>query len=158
MPVPSAAQKSYDVVALGELLIDFTESGSSPQGHPLFEANPGGAPCNVLAMLSRLGRRTAFLGKVGDDGFGAQLRAAVTAAGIDAGGLVADPTVPTTLAFVQTLAGGERSFSFYRSPGADTPMNTSAPASTSAREPVRLAGLVMAAISSWSQLRPSRPA
>lgn len=120
MSKTTAPEKRYDVVALGELLIDFTESGSSPQGHPLFEANPGGAPCNVLAMLSRLGRRTAFLGKVGDDGFGAQLRAAVTAAGIDAGGLVADPTVPTTLAFVQTLAGGERSFSFYRSPGADT--------------------------------------
>ena len=62
-----------DVVALGELLIDFTENGISAQGNPLFEANPGGAPCNVLAMLSRLGHQTAFIGKVGQDFFGQQL-------------------------------------------------------------------------------------
>ena len=73
-----------DVVALGELLIDFTENGVSGQGNPLFEANPGGAPCNVLAMLSRLGHRTAFIGKVGNDFFGKQLEDAITEVGIDA--------------------------------------------------------------------------
>ena len=87
--------KNYDVTALGELLIDFTESGISSQGNPLLEANPGGAPCNVLAMLSKLGKRTAFIGKVGADMFGRQL------------------------AFVHTFADGEREFSFIRNPGAD---------------------------------------
>ena len=67
--------KKYDVTALGELLIDFTENGISPQGNPLLEANPGGAPCNVLAMLGKLGRKTAFLGKVGEDQFGKLLKA-----------------------------------------------------------------------------------
>ena len=61
--------KKYDVASLGELLIDFTENGISSQNNPLFEANPGGAPCNVLAMLSKLGKTTAFVGKVGDDFF-----------------------------------------------------------------------------------------
>ena len=79
-----------DVVALGELLIDFTENGISSQGNPLFEANPGGAPCNVLAMLSRLGHRTAFIGKVGNDFFGKQLEDAITEVGIDAAGLLKD--------------------------------------------------------------------
>lgn len=77
-----------DVVALGELLIDFTENGVSGQGNPLFEANPGGAPCNVLAMLSRLGHKTAFIGKVGNDFFGKQLEDAITEVGIDAAGLL----------------------------------------------------------------------
>lgn len=66
--------KRYDVTALGELLIDFTENGKSPQGNPLFEANPGGAPCNVLAMLAKLGHRTAFIGKVGNDFWGYSLK------------------------------------------------------------------------------------
>ena len=66
--------KNYDVVALGELLIDFTENGTSAQGNPMMEANPGGAPCNVLSMLCRLGKTTAFIGKVGKDMFGTQLR------------------------------------------------------------------------------------
>ena len=72
---------SFDVVALGELLIDFTEAGLSEQGNPLFEANPGGAPCNVLAMLNKLGRRCTFVGKVGRDMFGDQLRRIVQEAG-----------------------------------------------------------------------------
>ena len=110
----------YDAVALGEALIDFTQSGYSAQGNPLFEANPGGAPANVLAMLRRLGRRCAFLGKVGADPFGDALAAAVGAEGIDLRGLRRDPAVPTTLAVVHSLPGGERDFSFYRSPGADT--------------------------------------
>ena len=108
-----------DVIALGELLIDFTGSGSSGQGNPLFEANPGGAPCNVLAMLAKLGRRTAFVGKVGDDLFGRMLREAIRDEGIDTSGLVLDPTAHTTLAFVQNTPDGDREFSFYRDPGAD---------------------------------------
>ena len=109
----------YDVVTLGELLIDFTGSGSSNQGNPLFEANPGGAPCNVLAMLNRMGVSTAFIGKVGDDMFGRQLAEAAASVGISLEGLKFDPEIPTTLAFVHTLPGGDREFSFYRKPGAD---------------------------------------
>ena len=113
------AQRSFDVVALGELLIDFTENGASGQGNPLFEANPGGAPCNVLAMLKKLGKRCAFIGKVGDDMFGTQLRAIAEAAGICTDALAVDAQARTTLAFVKTLPGGDRDFSFYRNPGAD---------------------------------------
>lgn len=111
--------KKYDVVALGELLIDFTENGISGQGNPVYEANPGGAPCNVLAMLNKLGRRTAFLGKVGDDIFGNRLKATLEETGIDVSGLIVDPEARTTLAFVETLADGDRDFSFFRNPGAD---------------------------------------
>lgn len=111
--------KKYDVVALGELLIDFTENGASGQGNPLFEANPGGAPCNVLAMLAKLGHSTAFIGKVGDDFFGKQLKAAITEVGIDAANLRMDKQVHTTLALVHTAPDGDRDFSFYRNPGAD---------------------------------------
>ncbi len=112
-------KKSTDVTALGELLIDFTECGVSPQGNPLLEANPGGAPCNVLAMLAKLGRRTAFIGKVGRDSFGKSLCRAAAEAGIDVGNLLFDDRVPTTLAFVHNAPDGERDFSFYRNPGAD---------------------------------------
>ncbi len=111
--------KTYDVTALGELLIDFTENGSSSQGNPLLEANPGGAPCNVLAMLEQLGKKTAFIGKVGKDMFGTQLKNAVEEVGIDTRNLVMDETVHTTLAFVHTYPDGDRDFSFYRDPGAD---------------------------------------
>ncbi len=111
--------KSYDVTALGELLIDFTENGESSQGNPLFEANPGGAPCNVLAMLSKLGHKTAFIGKVGNDFFGEQLKRAITEVGIDAEYLLKDDEVHTTLALVHTYPDGDRDFSFYRDPGAD---------------------------------------
>ncbi len=112
-------EKLYDVTALGELLIDFTENGTSSQGNPLMEANPGGAPCNVLAMLERLGKKTAFIGKVGKDMFGEQLKAAVEEVGIDTRNLIMDKTVHTTLAFVHTYPDGDRDFSFYRDPGAD---------------------------------------
>ena len=111
--------KKYDVVALGELLIDFTENGKSEQGNPIFEANPGGAPCNVLAMLSKLGNKTAFVGKVGNDSFGKQLKNTLEEVGIDASYLYMDEEVHTTLALVHTLADGDREFSFYRNPGAD---------------------------------------
>jgi fructokinase len=111
--------KNYDVTALGELLIDFTENGTSGQGNPLFEANPGGAPCNVLAMLAKLGHKTAFIGKVGHDFFGTQLKEAITEVGIDAKYLRMDEEVHTTLALVHTFPDGDRDFSFYRNPGAD---------------------------------------
>ena len=110
---------TFDVIALGELLIDFTENGASAQGNPLLEANPGGAPCNVLAMLQKLGKRTAFVGKVGRDMFGAQLREAAESAGICMDYLLEDTHVHTTLAFVKTFPNGDRDFSFYRDPGAD---------------------------------------
>lgn len=110
---------SYDITALGELLIDFTENGVSAQGNPVMEANPGGAPCNVLAMLGKLGHKTAFIGKIGKDMFGSQLEQALIETGIDTRGLKKDGQVHTTLAFVHTLAGGDREFSFYRNPGAD---------------------------------------
>lgn len=112
-------EKKYDVTALGELLIDFTENGISGQGNPLLEANPGGAPCNVLAMLAKLGRKTSFIGKVGKDQFGAMLKEAVESVGIDSGNLIFDSQVHTTLAFVHTFPDGDRDFSFYRNPGAD---------------------------------------
>lgn len=79
--------KRYDVTALGEVLIDFTENGSSAQGNPVYEANPGGAPCNVLAMLQKLGHKTAFLGKVGEDIFGRRLEKVLKETGIDTAGL-----------------------------------------------------------------------
>lgn len=109
----------FDVVALGELLIDFTENGMSKQGNPVLEANPGGAPCNVLAMLKRLGHHIGFIGKVGQDMFGEQLEKALQEVGISTEGLVKDKKTHTTLAFVHTLEGGDRDFSFYRNPGAD---------------------------------------
>ena len=111
--------KKYDVTALGELLIDFTHNGLSTQGNPLWEANPGGAPCNVLAMLKRLGHEVAFIGKIGEDMFGVQLENALLEVGIDTVGLKKDNEVNTTLAFVHTLSDGDREFSFYRRPGAD---------------------------------------
>lgn len=117
------ADYKYDVAALGELLIDFTENGTSGQGNPIYEANPGGAPCNVLSMLKKLGHNVAFIGKVGNDIFGRQLKTAVGNVGIDTTGLVTDDDVRTTLAFVETFVDGDRDFSFYRNPGADMMLN-----------------------------------
>lgn len=112
-------EKQFDVIAMGELLIDFTMNGQSDQGNNLFEACPGGAPCNVLAMLNKLGKKTAFLGKVGKDQFGALLKDTLDEAGIDTSNLMMDQDVNTTLAFVHTFPDGDREFSFYRNPGAD---------------------------------------
>ena len=112
-------EKRFDVVELGELLIDFTENGLSSQGNPVLEANPGGAPCNVLAMLNKLGKKTAFIGKVGRDQFGMQLKQVVEESGTDVSNLIMDEKVHTTLAFVHTMPDGDREFSFYRNPGAD---------------------------------------
>lgn len=111
--------KEIDVTALGELLIDFTENGVSSQGNPLFEANPGGAPCNVLAMLAKLSHKTAFIGKVGKDFFGTQLKEAIEETGILSDYLYMDQNVHTTLALVHTFPDGDRDFSFYRNLGAD---------------------------------------
>ena len=111
--------KKFDVVTLGELLIDFTDNGMSAQGNTMFEANPGGAPCNVLAMLNRLGHPTAFIGKVGKDIFGLKLKSVLEEVGIDTSNLIVDEDARTTLAFVQTFEDGDRDFSFYRNPGAD---------------------------------------
>ena len=111
--------KTIDVTALGELLIDFTQNGTSEQGNSLFEANPGGAPCNVLAMLSKLGHKTAFIGKVGNDSFGKELKRVLEEVGIDATNLTMDDEIHTTLALVHTFTDGDRDFSFYRNPGAD---------------------------------------
>ncbi|WP_370586883.1 PfkB family carbohydrate kinase [Treponema sp. Marseille-Q3903] len=111
--------KNYDVTALGELLIDFTENGLSRQGNFLMEANPGGAPCNVLAILTKFGKKTAFIGKVGNDFLGHHLADVVAKIGIDTRNLLFDNAVHTTLAFVHTFEEGDRDFSFYRNPGAD---------------------------------------
>ena len=112
-------EKIYDVTALGEMLIDFAVNGASDQGNQLFEACPGGAPCNVLAMLNKLERKTAFIGKVGEDQFGKLLKDTIDTLGIETKGLVLDKDVHTTLAFVHTFPDGDREFSFYRKPGAD---------------------------------------
>lgn len=111
---------NFDVLAIGELLIDFTMSGNSPTGMRLFEQNPGGAPANVLYALAGLGRKTAFIGKVGNDMHGKFLQRTLAQRGIDIENLILDDTVFTTLAFVQIAENGERSFSFARKPGADT--------------------------------------
>ncbi len=109
----------YDVVALGEVLIDFTPYPAEDSAVPVFRANPGGAPANVLAMLSKMGRKTAFIGKVGRDMFGSQLRSALQELCIDDIGLSEAAVANTTLAFVRLDEHGERDFSFYRNPGAD---------------------------------------
>ena len=115
----------YSVTALGELLIDFTDAGTSANGMKLFERNPGGAPANVLVALQRLGHETAFIGKVGDDMHGVFLEATLRAFGVNCDGLAIDHKNFTTLAFVALNARGERTFSFARKPGADTQLTAS---------------------------------
>lgn len=109
----------YDVTAIGEVLIDFTPNGKNGQEMALFAQNPGGAPANVLAMNTKLGGNTAFLGKVGEDDFGRFLIGVMEKSGINTQGVVKDPNVNTTIAFVHLDPSGDRSFSFYRKPGAD---------------------------------------
>ena len=113
----------HDVTALGEILIDFTPAGLSPQNNILFERNPGGAPANVAVCVSRLGGRAAFIGKVGDDMFGRFLSEVLKSNGVEVSGLKFDRSANTTLAFVELDENGDRSFSFYRNPGADTALN-----------------------------------
>lgn len=112
-------QKRFDAVALGELLIDFTQNGMSEQGNLLMEANPGGAPCNLLAMLNQFNKKVAFIGKVGEDTFGRLLKDTLTKLNINTENLMMDKEIPTTLALIHTAPNGDRDFSFYRSPGAD---------------------------------------
>ena len=111
--------KQYDVVALGELLIDFAPYSTNEAGYPILSANPGGAPGNFLAALTKYGCRTAMIGKVGDDAFGRALVNTLQEAGIGIQGVRMDPNVFTTLAFVSLDASGNRDFSFARKPGAD---------------------------------------
>ena len=113
----NGSDTTFDLVAAGELLVDMTPV-STPDG-VCFQPNPGGAPCNFLAMAQKMGARTAFIGKVGADRFGQMLRKTITDIGIDASGLVMDSSLPTTLAFVHLDASGDRSFSFYRKGCAD---------------------------------------
>lgn len=113
----------YDIVSLGELLVDFTFFGTSPAGMRLFEQNPGGAVTNLVCAAAKCGAKAAFIGKVGADMHGEFLKRAMEQAGVDMHGLVMDPDVFTTLAFVALGANGERTFSFARKPGADTQLN-----------------------------------
>lgn len=113
-------EKTFDVVALGELLIDFTQAGISADGMKLFEQNPGGAPANMLTAVSKAGLKTAFIGKVGKDMHGQFLKETLEKVGVNTQGLVMTEDVFTTLAFVSLSDGGERTFSFARKPGADT--------------------------------------
>ena len=109
-----------DVVALGELLIDFTCASTDVEGYPTMTAHPGGAPANFLATLTSLGAKTALLGKIGTDTFGKTLTATLEKSGIETKGLIAAEDVFTTLAFVTLDDTGNREFSFARKPGADT--------------------------------------
>lgn len=108
-----------DITAVGEILIDLTQSGRNEQGIPQFAANPGGAPANLAVAAARLGASTAFIGKVGNDSFGAFLRATLEENQVDVRGMVVDPLQHTTLAVVALDKTGERTFSFYRDPSAD---------------------------------------
>jgi fructokinase len=110
----------FDITAFGELLIDYTPAGKSPSGMDLFEQNPGGAPANVLVCASKLGKKTAFIGKIGADMQGDFLRKTLKDAGVHTGGLISDGNFFTTMAFVSLSQNGERSFAFARKPGADT--------------------------------------
>ncbi len=111
------------IIALGELLIDFIQYGESENNNPLYEANPGGAPGNFLAMLNKLGNKVSFVGKVGNDAFGHQLENTLLEAKINTEGLIKTSDYPTTLAFVHHDESGDRSFTFYRKNGADAAIN-----------------------------------
>lgn len=111
--------RKFDVVTLGEILIDFTPIGTSEKGFPIYESNPGGAPANVAVSVQRLGGKSAFIGKVGNDSFGELLQDTLETENVDTSLLFTDHTVPTTKAFVNIDKTGDRSFSFARKPGAD---------------------------------------
>lgn len=115
--------ENIQITALGEILIDYTPLPDSDAGMAVFEQNPGGAPANVLACAAKLGRRTAFIGKVGDDIQGRFLVDTLNKTGIDTRALRIDGRYFTTLAFVELAENGERSFSFARKPGADTQLS-----------------------------------
>ncbi len=110
----------YDIVALGELLVDFSQRSINQKGNPIMEVSPGGAPCNLLSMATKLGSKCAFIGKVGNDYFGSKLREGLIQQGIECKGLILDDKASTTLAFVHEDSDGKHYFSFSRKPGADT--------------------------------------
>ena len=110
----------FEIVSFGELLIDFTPVGLSENGNPIFERNPGGGPANMACAAAKLGAKTAFMGKVGDDIFGRALQKVLEGQNVDARGLLLSKDDKTTLAFVQLDETGDRSFSFYRKYAADT--------------------------------------
>lgn len=111
----------YDIVGLGELLIDFTPI--KIKGETFFKENPGGAPCNYLTIAQNLGSKTAFIGKVGNDGFGKMLKSTLEKNGVDTVGLIMSNVYNTTLAFVHLYDDGDRAFSFYRKNCADVMLN-----------------------------------
>lgn len=113
-----------DILTLGELLIDLTQNGTDELGNGQFTAYPGGAPANVAVAAARLGADTGFTGKVGDDSFGRSLAETLRKEGVNTDGLFVSDSVPTTMAIVSVDASGEREFSFYRNPGADTQLTT----------------------------------
>ena len=112
--------RKNDITTLGEVLIDMTQSGTDPLGNGIFTAYPGGAPANVAVAAARLGVQAGFIGKVGDDAFGRSLAETLDKEGVDISGLFSCAEVPTTMALVTVSESGERSFAFYRDPGADT--------------------------------------
>lgn len=112
-----------DITAIGEILIDLTQQGVNEKGIPQYSANPGGAPANLVVAAAKLGASTAFIGKVGRDSFGLQLTRCLLENGVDVSRILTDPIQHTTLAVVSLDSCGERSFTFYRSPSADTNLN-----------------------------------
>ena len=114
-----------DILTIGEILIDLTQTGRDEKGIPQFAANPGGAPANLAVAAAKLGAQTAFIGKVGDDAFGRYLTEVLRENGVDASGVAVDETYPTTMAVVSVDARGERDFSFYRSANADVMLSAS---------------------------------
>ncbi len=110
----------FELVVVGEALIDYTPAGRSEAGYPLYEENPGGSCANLVCAASKLGTKTAFIGKVGADMQGEFLSRSLAKCGVDVSGMVFDPDVYTTLGFVSLSESGERDFSFARKPGADT--------------------------------------
>ena len=114
-----------DILTIGEILIDLTQTGRDEKGIPQFAANPGGAPANLAVAAAKLGAQTAFIGRVGDDAFGRYLTEVLRENGVDASGVAVDKTYPTTMAVVSVDARGERDFSFYRSANADVMLSAS---------------------------------
>ena len=108
-----------DILTIGEVLIDLTQTGKDERGIPQFAANPGGAPANLAVAAARLGAQTAFIGKVGADAFGRYLKEVLAENKVDVSGMAVDADHPTTMAVVSVDASGERDFSFYRSANAD---------------------------------------
>lgn len=112
-------EKKFDIVSVGEVLIDMTATGRTDSGAAIYAANPGGAPANVAVAAARLGAKTAFIGRTGPDPLGQGLKAVIAGSGVDVSGMSADPSVPTTIALVSLDEKGERDFTFLRNPGAD---------------------------------------